>query len=103
MYPVLKYICCLFHPPLQISQVRSGWPTTVITDIVDIEHVADALKTGPYGRCVYECDNDVMDNQVTNCYMDLLAIVCTMDSRFTSLFVNRSDFKRHFFMACPPI
>ena len=41
------------------------WPVSVVTgDVPDIESLTDALKTGPYGKCVYDCDNDVMDNQV---------------------------------------
>jgi len=45
-------------------QGDKGWPVSVICDTVDIENVTDALKTGPYGRCVYDMDNDVMSHQV---------------------------------------
>ena len=48
-----------------VQQGKLGWPADVLVDgIPDIESITDALKTGPYGRCVYECDNDVCDNQV---------------------------------------
>lgn len=37
--------------------------TVVDAEVLDIEMVADALKTSPYGVCVYEAGNDVVDHQ----------------------------------------
>lgn len=40
-----------------------GWPNEVLTEAPDEHSVRRALETGPYGRCVYRCDNDAIDNQ----------------------------------------
>jgi hypothetical protein len=51
-----------------LDRVASGytsWPIRPLVDgIPDIENVTEALAHGPYGKCVYESDNDVCDNQV---------------------------------------
>ena len=31
-----------------------------------LESIYEAIKTGPYGRCVFHCDNNVVDHQITN-------------------------------------
>ncbi|XP_041655842.1 uncharacterized protein zgc:154075 isoform X1 [Cheilinus undulatus] len=52
----------------RVKQGHTSWPVSVIcqSSLPDIETVTEALKNGPYGRCVYECDNDVCSNQVVN-------------------------------------
>jgi len=47
-----------------------GWPLDVLTSDVTEKNIAEALRTGPYGRCVYACDNDVVDHQIVNMQFD---------------------------------
>jgi predicted dehydrogenase len=49
-----------------VDEAPHHWPFTVISP--DLSHAAmrQALETGPYGRCVYHCDNDVVDHQVVS-------------------------------------
>lgn len=59
--------CAYSAPRLYLGMVRAGhtgWPVEVITDEVTESGVRAALAEGPYGRCVYACDNDVVDHQV---------------------------------------
>jgi predicted dehydrogenase len=44
----------------------TGWPNNVLTLDTSPEGIVKALREGPYGRCVYACDNDVVDHQVVN-------------------------------------
>lgn len=44
----------------------TGWPVDVVTNDPTPAGMLRALETGLYGRCVYACDNDVMDHQVVH-------------------------------------
>ncbi len=44
----------------------TGWPVSVLTPNPSREKILHELANGPYGRCVYDCDNDVVDHQVVN-------------------------------------
>src|SRR6516162_7029952 len=41
-----------------------GWPLSVVVDDFSPRALDEALASGPYGRCVYACDNDAVDHQV---------------------------------------
>ncbi|WP_392673602.1 Gfo/Idh/MocA family protein [Streptomyces sp. LN785] len=52
------YLKCLGDP------VREYWPLSMVTHDMTEAGVLAALEDSPYGRCVYSCDNDVVDHQV---------------------------------------
>lgn len=56
------------YSAIRIYEERFGgqaeWPNSVMGSGVEQGTVRQALETGPYGRCVYRCDNDVVDHQV---------------------------------------
>ena len=76
----LRCTACAYEPEcpysaklIYLQQVESGytgWPVAVLTPEPTVESITEALENGPYGRCVYECDNDVVDHQVVNLMFD---------------------------------
>jgi predicted dehydrogenase len=59
---LIRSLSSLFPLLRQVSDYR-GWPRSVVAVDPTPENILDALKHGPYGRCVYRCDNDVVDHQ----------------------------------------
>ncbi|KAM4703143.1 putative oxidoreductase YteT [Rhinophrynus dorsalis] len=78
-----------------------SWPVSVVCrdDVYDIESLTEALKTGPYGRCVYECDNDVVSNQVVNMEFEggvtaaftMMAFTHALGARSTTIYGSKGE------------
>ena len=58
-------------------------PTKVVTGKGNpkLKDIKEALRTNQYGRCVYKCDNDVMENQVVSCKMGNVNATLTMTAQ----------------------
>jgi predicted dehydrogenase len=51
--------------PYYDFSVERDWPFSVLAHgDLSSQAILSALHEGPYGRCVYHCDNDVVDHQV---------------------------------------
>lgn len=73
------------YSALKIYPGNNEWPTNVVSTDTSYEAVIEALKTGPYGRCVFQCDNNVVDHQVVNMeFEDGVTVDFTM-SAFTKV------------------
>ena len=50
-----------------IGDPLNAWPYNVAADApLTEEKLMTAIENGPYGRCVYHCDNNVVDNQIVS-------------------------------------
>lgn len=77
--PALLQIVSLAAPDLRQALDYRGWPVSVLARDPARANIRAALETGPYGRCVYACDNDVVDEQVVlMAFEDDLAVTLTM-------------------------
>jgi predicted dehydrogenase len=47
-----------------LEQGEDRWPLSAVIEDFSPGALEDALQNGPYGKCVYACDNDVVDHQV---------------------------------------
>lgn len=79
--------CPYYAPHVYIngphSWMRDAACSSVCTNPTP-EQVVEILKTSPYGRCVFHCDNDVVDHQVANLSFENGATVTFSMCAFTS-------------------
>ena len=75
---------CLYYAPKLYLTGETGWPVDVLTTDLTEKGITKALQEGPYGRCVYHCDNDVVDRQVVNMELEDGVICNLIMSAFTA-------------------
>ena len=103
-----RCIACAIEPECQYSAVglyggmaargEDGWPVNVVAWPPTVENVDVALREGPYGRCVWLCDNDVVDHQVVTLRYGggvtaslTMTAFTTMRDRETRIFGTRGE------------
>lgn len=75
---------CLYYAPKLYLTGNTGWPVDVLTTDLTPAGIEKALREGPYGRCVYHCDNDVVDRQVVNMEFEGGAVGSFVMTAFTA-------------------
>jgi predicted dehydrogenase len=99
----LEPACAYSAKRMYLDGLRKGGTKQYFTKVMSAgelteEAVAAALAEGPYGRCVYHCDNDVVDHQVVSLEFDggttasfTLAAFTPLENRRTKIFGTRGQ------------
>ncbi|MFE7215506.1 Gfo/Idh/MocA family protein [Streptomyces sp. NPDC057611] len=95
--------CAYSAKRVYLSGLRNGGTKQYFTKVMSggqltEEAVATALAEGPYGRCVYRSDNDVVDHQVVSLEFEggatasfTLAAFTPLENRHTKIFGSRGQ------------
>jgi predicted dehydrogenase len=81
---------------------NTGWPVSALGPDTSAKGVRRALRDGPYGRCVYRCDNDVADHQVATIEFEggvvgtlVVAALTALNTRTVKLVGSRGEMRGH--------
>ena len=62
-----------------IANGNTDWPVNIVKENPTLESIVEELKTSRFGRCVFRCNNNVVDHQVVNMlYEDDVTVQLTM-------------------------
>lgn len=82
---------------------NTGWPVSTITTDLSEAGISRAIELGPYGRCVFKCDNDVADHQVVSMLFERDITVNFLLTGFTEdmtrtirVFGTKGEIRGHF-------
>ena len=85
---------CRFDARKAYIPCLGGWPTEVVCLEQTEEALLEELKTSPYGRCVYRCDNNVCDH---------MSMILEFENGVTATFsltAQTSTFHRNIHIMC---
>lgn len=79
---------CVYYAPKIYMDGKGSWQSKILRSTISNddsdEGIMKALESGPYGRCVYHCDNDVVDHQVVSMEFDNMVNVVFTMTAFTA-------------------
>ena len=86
---------CPFYAPrfyLEHPKAVEDGLVYAVTDQADSVHVLEALKKGPYGRCVFHSDNTVVDHQTVDIEFENQVTASFLMTAFTNQCARRIRF-----------
>jgi predicted dehydrogenase len=88
---------CIFSA-IKLYREKKGWLHHLALENNDDASILKALQEGPYGKCVYRTDNDVVDHQIVNMeFEDQITVAFSMEAfshyggRRTRIFGTKGD------------